>query len=255
MMKTKQFFYKSIVYTVYLAEIRRYANDHALVHIEETEILYSLENRLSSKNELCTNLYKWIIFFCPFMFHRFESRFMNNVKRAYLTQKKNQTLSQYIEGALDMTMCSRIKREVCDKQNKEKSKMYQIMKSLKELKSMVEDYSAQKMDYSSFNDSELRGIINNSLRKLSFLCYNVTELKRDQLIILLQYVTAVNNLLSVYDCVLEKRVGGSLSEYKGREELVVSHMDGSIRPFYRIGGTIVVRYSITNTIESHPLWK
>ena len=208
-MKTKQFFYKSIVYTVYQAEIRHHSNDHPLTDNEEIRILYSLENRLSSKNELCTNLYKWIIFFCPFMFHRFESRFMNNVKRAYLTQKKNQTLSQYIEDALDMTLCSRIKREMCNRQNKEKSKMYQIMKSLKELKSIVEDYSSQEMDYSSFNDSELRNIINNALRKLSFLCYNVTELKRDQLIILLQYVTAVNNLLSVYH-VCWKRKGWSV---------------------------------------------
>ena len=122
---------------------------------------------------------------------------MNNVKRAYITQKKNQTLSKYIEGALDMTICSTLNSELCERGNMGNSVTDRIYSSIEELKTMMQNRSVQTMDYSCFKNSELRDIINNSFTKLSVLCNNVSELDRDNLIMLVQYVTAINGLLSV----------------------------------------------------------
>ena len=196
-METKQFFYKAIVYTVYLEEMCRRRNSKPLTEREERRILYSLEDSLSSRNRTCIHLYKWIIYFCPFLAHRYGCRFMNNVKRAYMTQKNNHSLGKYIEGALDMTVCSKIKKTSCEEIPTENSRADQIIDSLKELKSMLRSQSEQKVDYSRFKNSELRDIINDSFRKLSVLCSNVTELDRDKLIILVQYVTATNGLLCI----------------------------------------------------------
>lgn len=197
MMETKHFFYKSIVYTVYLEELRHRATPNSLSPSEKNNILYSLQNSLSSKNQTCIRLYNWIIYFCPFMAHRYGCRFMNNVKRAYMTQKNNHTLDKYIQGALDMTICSKKERSMHEETTTESIRTDQIIDSIRELKSLISTQSEQRVDYSRFNDSELRDIINDSFRKLSDLCTNVTELDRDKLIILLQYVTFVNGLLCV----------------------------------------------------------
>ena len=195
LMETKQFFYKSIVYTVYLEELRYEAADHPLSPNERSKVLYSLEDVLSSKNQTCVRLYNWIIYFCPFLTHRYGCRFMNNVKRAYMTQKNNHSLDEYIQGALDMTICSKKERSACENAITENNQADQIIDSLKELKSLIVNKSEQRVDYSRFKNSELRSIINDSFRKLSDLCTNVTELDRDKLIILLQYVTIMNGLL------------------------------------------------------------
>lgn len=196
-MDTKQFFYKSIVYTVYLEKTRCTSTAISSEGCDDNTILYSLEDCLSSRNKTCRHLYKWIVYFCPFLAHRFGSRFMNNVKRAYITQKKNQTLSKYIEGALDMTICSTLNSELCERGNMGNSVTDRIYSSIEELKTMMQNRSVQTMDYSCFKNSELRDIINNSFTKLSVLCNNVSELDRDNLIMLVQYVTAINGLLSV----------------------------------------------------------
>ena len=122
---------------------------------------------------------------------------MNNVKRAYMTQKNNHTLDTYIQGALDMTICSKKERSMHEETTTESIRTDQIIDSIRELKSLISTQSEQRVDYSRFNDSELRDIINDSFRKLSDLCTNVTELDRDKLIILLQYVTFMNGLLCV----------------------------------------------------------
>lgn len=96
-----------------------------------------------------------------------------------------------------MTVCSKIKKTSCEEIPTENSRADQIIDSLKELKSMLRSQSEQKVDYSRFKNSELRDIINDSFRKLSVLCSNVTELDRDKLIILVQYVTATNGLLCI----------------------------------------------------------
>ena len=122
---------------------------------------------------------------------------MNNVKKAYLTQKKNHTLSEYIKDALDMTICCEVNKETCEKKSDNKNLADQIVRSIKELKSMVQIQQANSIDYSGFDNNELREIINSSFRRLSILCNNVSELDRDKLINVVQYVTAMNGLLSV----------------------------------------------------------
>ena len=193
----KQFFYKSIVYTVYLERIRHFEREKPLPENERNKLLYSLEDSLSSKKKVCDHMYKWIIYFCPFLAHRFGSRFMNNVKRAYLTQKKNHTLSEYIEDALDMTICCEVNKETSEKKTNNMNLTDQIVRSIKELKSMVQIQQANRIDYSGFDNNELREIINSSFRKLSILCNNVSELDRDKLINLVQHITAMNGLLSI----------------------------------------------------------
>ena len=193
----KQFFYKSIVYTVYLERIRHFEREKPLPENERSKLLYSLEDSLSSKNRACSYMYQWIIYFCPFLAHRFGSRFMNNVKKAYLTQKKNHTLSEYIEDALDMTIFCEVNKETCEKKSDNKNLADQIVRSIKELKSMVQIQQANRIDYSGFDNNELREIINSSFRKLSILCNNVSELDRDKLINVVQHVTAMNGLLSI----------------------------------------------------------
>ena len=114
-----------------------------------------------------------------------------------MTQKNNHTLDKYIQGALDMTICSKKERSMHEETTTESIRTDQIIDSIRELKSLISTQSEQRVDYSRFNDSELRDIINDSFRKLSDLCTNVTELDRDKLIILLQYVTFMNGLLCV----------------------------------------------------------
>ena len=205
-METKHYFYKSIVYTVYLEELRHITTHGPLSPSERNDILYSLESSLSSKNRTCIRLYNWIIYFCPFMAHRYGCRFMNNVKRAYMTQKNNHTLEEYITAALDMTICSKRERSMREQTTRDSNHNDQIIDSINELKSLICTQSEQRVDYSRFNNNELRDIINDSFRKLSDLCTNVTELDRDRLIILLQYVTLMNGLLCVW-CVFVRYIG------------------------------------------------
>lgn len=192
-MDTKLFFYKSIVYTVYLEEIR---HGRVAGESEKEEVLYSLDEHLSSKNSTCINLYKWIIYFCPFLAHRFGSRFMNNVKRAYLTQKRKHSLVKYIDGALDMTICSKKNRDTYENPSTDRITVNHLMDSIKELKTILQNQTVVKIDYSSFRNSELRNIVYSAFSRLSVLCNNVRELDRDQLIILSQYLNVVNGLLS-----------------------------------------------------------